>query len=54
MIRSAHDTALAVGGGAGLCPSAAQFAVRWHGKKEGAHGGTMGFPMLEEMEKAHV
>ena len=54
MIGSANDTERAVAGGAGLSPSAAQLALRWHGEKEGAHGGTMGSPMTEEMERAHV
>ncbi len=34
-------------GGAGLCPSAANGAVALAYWKEGAHGGTMGSPVLE-------
>jgi len=35
-------------GGAGLCPSAAHVEVALGYWKEGAHGGTMGSPVLEE------
>jgi hypothetical protein len=35
-----------IAGGAGLCPSAARVAVSEDCAKEGAHGGTLGSPVL--------
>jgi hypothetical protein len=50
----ALDLEMLNAGGAGLCPAGAYAVAGFRRtEKEGAHGGTMGFPMVDDVDRLY-